>query len=202
MAKDIRQATFVPFYRRRFVVDRQFQLGFVWRLLGIVLVGALVFMGLFSVLAKGMVSVSYDNYDIRIGAASRMLMPQMLMATAIYLVLTGLTVSLVTILLSHRMTGPLVRIQRTLMDLLSGNLSIDIRLRKKDCPVEVAETINHLAREYASKIDATRARLDELERAIDSSGGLDETGRAAMKKASAEVRQSLAFFRTSGSPPA
>lgn len=49
------------------------------------------------------------------------------------------------ILLSHKVAGPLVRIQAALKQMESGEYNIHIKLRKGDALVELAEMVNHLA---------------------------------------------------------
>jgi len=196
---ETRETNFLPFYKRTFIINRQYQLGFVLRLLGLVLAGAAVFMVMFYLLSQGMMSVSYEHYDLRVGEASNMLMPQVLTATFIYLLLTGLTVTVITILTSHRMAGPIYRIARTVEEMHRGNLVPRIRLRKKDSSSELADALNRLLDEYADRLRMASANTRKtLEHVMvlkqSGKGGTEE-----MVELEGELRavlNHLAFFRT------
>jgi len=49
------------------------------------------------------------------------------------------------IVLTHKVAGPLVRIQAALARMVNGDYDVHLRLRKRDALVEVAEGINRLA---------------------------------------------------------
>ena len=49
------------------------------------------------------------------------------------------------ILLTHRVAGPLVRIQSTLTKMCAGDFDVHLTLRKGDALTELADTINRLA---------------------------------------------------------
>lgn len=49
------------------------------------------------------------------------------------------------VLLTHKVAGPLVRIQAALTRMTNGNYDVHLRLRRADALVELAEGINRLA---------------------------------------------------------
>jgi nitrogen fixation/metabolism regulation signal transduction histidine kinase len=49
------------------------------------------------------------------------------------------------VILSHKVAGPLVRIQAALVRMTNGNYDVNLRLRKADALVELAESVNRLA---------------------------------------------------------
>jgi len=194
---------YLPFYKRTFLINRQYQLGFVVRVLGLVLAGAAVFMAMFYLLSQGMMSVSYENYDIQVGQASKMLLPQVLTATLIYLVLTGLTMAVLTILLSHRVVGPLYRIARTMEKMLGGNLTLRVRLRKKDSPGEIVEALNRLMDEYAARIRQVKSGAGAVLERVEKMKISGASGSGDMEHFEAELRdivKRLAFFQTEAEP--
>ena len=69
---------------------------------------------------------------------------QVLVRTALFLIPIILVIASFTILISHRVAGPLFRIQRTIDDLVRGEDVQDIRLRKKDELKGLAAKVNEL----------------------------------------------------------
>ena len=49
------------------------------------------------------------------------------------------------VVLTHKVAGPLVRIQTALVRMTNGNYDVNLRLRKTDALVELAEGLNRLA---------------------------------------------------------
>jgi methyl-accepting chemotaxis protein len=64
--------------------------------------------------------------------------------------------------MSHRMAGPVHRMQRTLMLMAQGDLTDEIRLRKKDAFKPMAESINELSERWRKSIQELKALCSEL----------------------------------------
>jgi len=62
-----------------------------------------------------------------------------------YILLISPLIITLSILFSHRIAGPLIRIERTLDEIGRGNFDVHINLRKHDELKDIAETINEMA---------------------------------------------------------
>ncbi len=113
-------------HRTRYLVDRKLQLGVTLRLL-LVLVLFALFVLFQSCLTLWPVLSAHIPEDV---------MPELLRRIAFRLALFGIPVGFVIvamgIVLSHRVAGPLLRIEATLDDLLERGEAPPIRLRKND----------------------------------------------------------------------
>jgi len=69
------------------------------------------------------------------------------MAQFVFVVATGVVATVEALRYSHRVVGPALRIRRTLMRMLAGDLGTRITLRKGDELVEVAAAVNDLMEE-------------------------------------------------------
>jgi len=72
----------------------------------------------------------------------------------------ALSLSILFVLFSHRIAGPVMRIQRTFEDALHGDLTQRIRLREKDELRETADQLNHMLDSLQSRI----RRIDQMSR--------------------------------------
>lgn len=95
----------------------------------------------------------------------------------------------VSILISHKIAGPLFRMKKTLSQLTEGNLNTSIRLRKWDDLQDLADHINLLTEELRNFVITLRNDYDllseyilELERQVDSKVISEESGREIIKK--------------------
>ncbi|MGE3387674.1 MAG: hypothetical protein AB7K41_13170 [Bdellovibrionales bacterium] len=66
--------------------------------------------------------------------------------TGATLIVIGIISIFVTLLITHRIVGPMVAIHRQLDSLIDGDFSNEVRLRKHDEFADVAEKVNLLTR--------------------------------------------------------
>ena len=67
------------------------------------------------------------------------------------------------IFISHRMAGPVSHMRRTLIQLAEGDLSGELRLRKKDAFKPMADTLNDLRERWKSSIQEMQSLCRALE---------------------------------------
>ncbi|MFH1854579.1 MAG: HAMP domain-containing protein [Candidatus Omnitrophota bacterium] len=60
------------------------------------------------------------------------------------------------LILSHRLAGPIYRLEKDLEDIAKGNFSIRIKFRKKDELKSIAEGINRILDEMEKRLSITR----------------------------------------------
>jgi len=128
-------------YRRRTViVDRTFQFRFVGVLL------ALLFVLTFGALVSVYLALWYTLYTFELlnDSVTVSLFTTVGLMVALELLLIGPFVAWMGILLTHRVSGPLVRIQAALSQMRKGKFDVHLTLRKGDALVELAESVNQL----------------------------------------------------------
>lgn len=162
-----------PSYKRRImIVDREFQFRFIRR---IVLLATLIVASSLSLLAI----CYYVSLDIQtaivqplplavgenvpmIGESATIL--SVLFPVIVVSIAVTLAVTLVFgIIMSHRMAGPLFRIQRELKKMAQGDLSGQVRLRKKDDFKSLAHAVNSLKSHWRDRIEELNGVVAELD---------------------------------------
>lgn len=98
----------------------------------------------------------------------------------------------VSILISHKIAGPLFRMKKTLSQVTQGNLNASIKLRKWDDLKDLADHINLLIEELRNFVITLRNDYDllseyilELEHQVDSKVISEASGREIIKKVQA-----------------
>jgi methyl-accepting chemotaxis protein len=128
--------------RRKFFIKKDFQGKLVLGCFLLVAGGGLLFNVLLGLLSADTLTISYTNNDLQIGQTPFMLIKQVLTANWFLLVIGGGFVMLASLLLSHRIAGPLYRFETTLDNMQKGRLDNIIQLRNKDGGKELARKIN------------------------------------------------------------
>lgn len=128
--------------RRNFFIKKDFQGKLILGCFLLVAGGGLLFNVLLGLLSADTLTISYTNNDLQLGQTPFMLLKQVLTANWLLLVIGGGFVMLASLLLSHRIAGPLYRFETTLDNMQKGRLDNIIHLRDKDEGKELARKIN------------------------------------------------------------
>jgi len=122
--------------RKRMVIDGRFQYGTIALALVIVLAGVVIFAGgatIVYLLAR---------------AAGRVARPELILAILPALLLNDLVIMVLFIVLgivaTHRIAGPIYRIEVDIERVLAGEKGVQVRTRKRDAFPDLAERVNEL----------------------------------------------------------
>jgi len=126
--------------RRRvhYLINRKMQLGFTLRFMFVTVLFAL-FVGFEVYLTVWPVVSQFVPRELM-----HLVRGQVLLRTLLFLVPIILVIASFTILISHRVAGPLFRIQRTIDEVVRGEDVENINLRKHDELKDLAGKINEL----------------------------------------------------------
>jgi methyl-accepting chemotaxis protein len=148
--------------RRNYFIKKDLQGKYIFIFFIFVVAGSIIFTLLLSLLSSDTMTIVYDNYNLRIGKTPLMLIKQILSAQWIFVVAGGFVVVILSMLLTHRFAGPLFRFEKSIDEMMKGNLNFRIYLREKDEGKELAEKINILIDMLSSNIKEMRRLSEEV----------------------------------------
>jgi methyl-accepting chemotaxis protein len=152
-----------PRVRRRYFINRKFQIEFSLRFLLIIAAAAVTVLLLFFYNSRGTVTAGYTGSEVKLVQTGVYFLPSLLASTAVIVVFACLIGALVMILLSHRLAGPLFRFQAVIDELASGNLALRFNLRDKDQFKELADRINGMAGLLDWKMGEIKGQAAQIE---------------------------------------
>ncbi len=173
--------------RRHYFIRKDFQGRFVLRFFLAILLGALIFTIILGVFSSHTLTVTYEDSYLRVDRTPKALFLQILRAHGAYILILGVAISIVSVFLSHRIAGPLYRLEKSVEDISKGNLSFRINLRRKDEVKELANLINGMIDTLSGRIQDIRLHTDAVRKAL---AGLSED-LAAEGAASERIRELL-----------
>ncbi len=145
----------------------------------------------------------------RVEAAQRFLLLSQTVWPGLLAIVLGAV--LVSLLLTHRLAGPIFRLEESAKELQEGNLALRIRLRKKDQLQELADLLNqaiiHLdhtllqIRARHAQLHAGLAALEEQSLPVLSGHPALLDRVVSLKKDSGHITDLLARFRLSDEQP-
>ncbi len=142
--------------RRRLYLYPGFQPSFIWGLCGAVLAAGLA--ALFSMVILLVVQGRPSVPDV---------FPLLISFNIIVVVALLIIVYWVALFVSHRMGGPLYRMEVMFKDLAEGRLDQKVRLRRGDQLQEVAEALNRGVSGLRQRLEDLRAQARQLEEVSD-----------------------------------
>lgn len=131
-----------PYKRRNYFINKEFQGRYIFNYFLLVTIGSLLFLGVFSFFSSNTLSIVYDNYHLQLGVTPQILLKKILSTQWFFVVFGGGFVVIITLFLTHRVAGPFYRFEKTLDDMIDGDISNKIILRQKDEGKDLAQKIN------------------------------------------------------------
>lgn len=144
--------------RKTRLVDRHFQLGLAWSMLIVFLL--FFFAGILLVFAPSMIALlTGESLEALEPAAAEFLVLHRRVWPAVLFVLVGMFAY--TLLVSHRIAGPVYRINSVLRKMLDGDFPETITFRKKDYFQETAELLDRLSKKLAVEKPGGKREAEE-----------------------------------------
>jgi nitrogen fixation/metabolism regulation signal transduction histidine kinase len=113
------------------------------------MIGCLIFTVILAFLSVDSLTVVYQENDLQIGQTPFMFVKQLLTANWIFIIAGSAVVVVGAMLITHRIAGPLFRLERAVDNMSRGQLNDIIYLRKKDEGKELAAKLNHFNNELS-----------------------------------------------------
>lgn len=156
------------FVRKKLYINRSFQTNFILKFVLILLLGGGISIGLTLLACKGTLTTSFINSKLVIQNTSYAIMPSVIYTNLITTSVVVLIAVLVTLVISHKIAGPMFRFDRDIQRIAQGDLKSRIHIRKGDQLEEVANSLNNMIVSLNQKVTTIRAELADLSRKRES----------------------------------
>jgi methyl-accepting chemotaxis protein len=190
------------FYKRRiYFIEKKFQAKFILRFCALVVLGSLFTVGLLYLFALRSTTVSIANSRVVVRTTADFLLPVLIQTVIIVTILVGIATMIMTLLVSHKIAGPLYRFKKVMKELEEGDFSQDFRIRHLDQLQDLADTFNNMIKKIRSVIKILKDNLPSLRDKIDSISEQEvaEGKRSLLselKKISRELSKIVDYFKT------
>ncbi len=150
--------------RSNYWIKKSFQSSFSFRFAALLLIEAGLIAFLFFHVTKGTLTTGYEGSVVRVEHTGHFFLASFVMIMAIAALAIALAAMLVFILFSHRIAGPAFHVQKSLHEVARGNLTYQIRLRKKDELRDLAEDVNLAVRILDQKIGQLKREIGKADK--------------------------------------
>ena len=195
-----------PRYRRKtYFIQKMLQAKFILVFLLLVIIGSIVSGIIFYIKANTYLGYSYGMAHLKLKQTGEILQPALFISYGIGVVLIGIATIILTIIISHKVAGPLYRFQRSAEEIGKGNLTLDTRIRESDQAKDLADAFSHMTSELRKKLIEIDTQSKEVKQSVDElnimiqdkSPNLKEIQKRfeILKQTSNTLRQSLQYFK-------
>ena len=148
--------------RKHYFIKRKFQLTFILKFCFLVIIGSFISIGLIYAVSRGTVTTSFENSRLVITSTADFILPAVLLSSAIVVLVVGLATMFITLYTSHKIAGPLYRIEKDVNEVASGNLTQKFQLRERDEIKALAESLENMTQMLRSHIGVIKNSVSEI----------------------------------------
>jgi len=174
--------------RRNYYIDKKFQAKFILKFCSLILIGSVISGLIVYAMSRSTVTTTFENSRLTIKSTADFILPAVLLSGAVVIVLIGLATIIMTLFVSHKIAGPLYRMNKDVQEVASGNLKTAFRLR-------VGDEIRPLAASLNDMVVAIHDRIHEAKKSLDNIGSSTELP-TEIRARIRSVRESLEKFKT------
>jgi len=128
--------------RRNFFIKKDFQGKLILGYFLFVAGGCIFFLFVLGLFSADTLTISYNNHDLQVGQTPIMLLKKTLAADWVFIVVGSAFLVVAAMFITHRIAGPLFRLEKALDNMLKGKLDDTIYLRTNDEGKDIAKKIN------------------------------------------------------------
>jgi methyl-accepting chemotaxis protein len=149
--------------RRNYFINKKFQAEFISKFcilicLACVLMGIIVYVS-----SAKTVTTSFENLRLVVKSTADFILPALLLSSLAAAIIVSLACIGVLLFISHRIAGPLYRLERSLEQIADGDLTVETRLRSTDEGKALAASLNDMATKLKSEIHISKKGIKKIE---------------------------------------
>jgi methyl-accepting chemotaxis protein len=174
--------------RRNYYINKEFQTIFILKFCGLIAIGSVISGLIVYAMSRTTVTTIFENSRLTIKSTADFILPAVLLSGAVVIVLVGLATIMMTLFISHKIAGPLYRLDKDVQEITEGNLRVTFRLRTGDELKPLVGSMNDMTNALRTRIAEAKNGVEELE----SSSNLPSEAMEKVRK----LKKSLERFIT------
>ncbi|MCX5708008.1 MAG: methyl-accepting chemotaxis protein [Candidatus Omnitrophica bacterium] len=148
--------------RGHYLIDKNFQIGFIIRFCGIVITTSLGIGILVFYLTQNSTTVAIENTKVIVKSTADFILPVLTLTVVVITFFSSLVLSLMALIISHRIVGPLYRLRKEIDMLKEGDFTAQFRVRNKDNLKDLASSLSDMSGTLRKRHVELKRRSDQL----------------------------------------
>lgn len=164
------------------MLKKAFESKFIIKFVGSVTAGFFIILILLYLLSSPDGTPPFYSTISKILGTDDVLIATFVLTGIFEILLIAAIIVFISIFTSHKMAGPLFRLEKELEDFTKGDLTQKIRFRDSDPFDKVEITYNNAVEELSSKLVAVKKAYENLDKAIEKLDGSEESKKDYLEK--------------------
>ncbi len=164
--------------RKRVFVDKKFQTKFILKYSLLLIIGTMLFSISAYFILNQQIGESLFSAHLAIHRTGELLLPTLLLLSLTFVVILGVAAVFITLMVSHKICGPLFAIERYLKLISEGNLNFEAKLRTNDQTEALADTLTETVKSLRGRIVMAKESVTSLKKDLDRINVATEKGTA------------------------
>ena len=148
--------------RRNYFIKKTFQLKFIGVLLTLIISGSLILGWVIYRMANQALAQTFYRSHLQIKSTWEILFPAVTVATGLAIFITGTITIAMVLIFSHRIAGPLFRVEKNMEEVAKGDLTVKTKLRDSDELEMLARTLNLLTERLNKQMKEIKTGIRKL----------------------------------------
>ncbi|MBI5180480.1 MAG: hypothetical protein HZA05_03640 [Nitrospirae bacterium] len=179
----------IKYRRRNYFIKKGFQARFILRFIFVIFLGIVVSSGIVYYLTSKKIEEAYYRSHIKITSTGEIVYPILFAANIITIGVIIVITIILTLLISHKIAGPLYRIEKSIHEIGEGNLSFKIYLRAKDELITLAEIFNNMMAKLKGKIEKIQDAANYMDSTVNQWAIVKKLDKKALSKDVTAIRK-------------
>lgn len=155
--------------RRNYFIKKDMQGKHIFLYFMIVVGGSVAFTIILGLFSADTMTITYEDYVLQIGVTPFVLLQKFFAAHILFIIFGGILLIATTMMISHRIAGPIYKFEKYVDSMLAGKLGEPLYLRSKDDGKVLAEKLNSLSKNLAETINELNVLSNEIDQQVEAS---------------------------------
>ena len=181
--------------RRQYFIDRKFQAKFIFKFCLIVVLSSLLIGTALFFISRDSTTVTIENTEVKVKRTADFILPLMILTLVIVAAFSAVVVSILTLLTSHKISGPLYRLRQDIDILKDGDLRRNFSIRSKDQLQELAKSLNSMCQSLREKQAELKKKIVTVKDSLNKDTSAWPEKKIELLKNIDEIDNILNFFK-------
>ncbi|MFA5275448.1 MAG: HAMP domain-containing protein [Candidatus Omnitrophota bacterium] len=138
--------------RRIHMVKMEFQRNFILKFCAIIIFSSLIIGVIVYVLSAASMTTAFESSRLVIKSTSDFILPFLIISCLAGIIMSGTLTIIITLFISHRIAGPIYRLEQDIAEIDKGNLNLEIHVRANDELQDLAKSLNQMVKTIRTSI--------------------------------------------------
>jgi nitrogen fixation/metabolism regulation signal transduction histidine kinase len=152
--------------RRQYYINKKFQGNFIVQFSAFLILGCMAFGLAVYVYSAQTLTTAFVDSKLRVMSTAHFLLPALILIALVVTAFLAVAAAIRLLLFSHKIAGPLYRLEKTAEAITSGKLDFQVKLRSGDELQAFAHTMDEMVKELRARATEIRDHNQKLRKVI------------------------------------